>query len=769
MKKQPRHSLPPPMPPFEPHGSSGVSCNWYKQTQECIRSVKRHLRSFGIQSPDMSEAILRRRTQAVVGYTDRVIDRYKTIPGLEEAQKAETGNFWINLNFVPTLSYNAIEETSHILFAAAIWILDQITGQPDWQRKLFPLLPREPSVLNDLSAPEVWDPAYDYDLILSVMYILNYRNIDVAPMELREDETEHVLTTSINARGEQHANVPSRKTYEALIGLIPADALGRAAKNFESLLWAWTDRYFSCIAPISVASTAVLEKINQIGNRYNELREEFGKALEGTEKTEEAKNKRLQQMKQRKPSHGPLNVAPAAGIDELLGKPSPFRSPIIGTVNLSSFFDGDDGSAQRALKLADQLAAAAEEHKKAVDRYEELVEKKMSFTVSMIQQGCIRRRECKEKYGEETAAVMEPLLISDPYEICFALLWLIESGSDLPWLYGPGCGMMQEVVESLPWGVIEYDESDNPVWSPEVVDAPEQILSGIQEKQHVPAQRSPILDWYERKYAPKGEDELFAFNRSLAQILYEETGCLMPRGMHKYADRLRAIKGYGVRGKDSMALLYLFSALSQARRQTSALNLRDGGELVYGDRSTENQTERPPTYDELNERLKQVLEDNKRLRTSLHESERSAHEIKKELSTIRDTAVLEHRELADLREYVFNRQSASEQEPPEEVGSDAAFPYEVGRNTVVFGGHETWLKAIRPMLTGNIRFIDKDMKNFDISIIRNADILWIQPNAVSHNQYYRIIDAARLYRKSVRYFTYASAAKSASQVMNEDK
>lgn len=767
MKKQSRHPLPSPMPPFEPHGSSGVSCNWYKQTQECIRSVKRQLRSFGIQSPDMSETILRRRTQAVVGYTDRIINRYKTIPGLDEEQKAETGNFWINLNFVPTLSYNAIEETSHILFAAAIWILDQITGQPDWQRKLFPLLPRELSVLNDLSAPEVWDPAYDYDLILSVVYILNYRNIDIAPMEMSDGETAHVLTTSINARGEQHADVPSRKNFEALIDLIPADALGRAAKNFESLLWAWTDRFFSCIAPISVASTAAVEKINQIGDRYNELREEFGKALEEAEKAEEAKNKRLQQMKQRKPSHGPLNVAPAGGIDVLLGKPSPFRSPL-GTVNLSCFFGGDDGSAQRALELANQIAATTEEHKGAVNRYEEIVEKKMSFTVSMIQRGYLRQNECKEKYGDETAAAMKPFLISDPYEICFALLWLIENGSDLPWLYGPGCGMMQEVVESLPWGVIEYDEYDDPVWSPEAVDSPEQVISRNQEKQHATAQRSPIPDWYERKYAPKGEDELFAFNRSLAQILYEETGCIMPRDMHKYADRLKAIKDYGVRGKNSMALLYLFSALSQARRQAPAFNLSDDGELLYGDGSAERKTEQPLTYDELNNRLKQVLEENKRLRTSLHESERSSREIKKELSTIRDTAGLEHRELADLRELVFNSKSSPEQDPQENDTVNEAFPYEVGRNTVVFGGHETWLKAIRPMLTGNIRFIDKDMKNFDISIIRNADILWIQPNAVSHNQYYRIIDAARLYRKPVRYFTYASAAKSASQVMNED-
>lgn len=96
------------------------------------------------------------------------------------------------------------------------------------------------------------------------------------------------------------------------------------------------------------------------------------------------------------------------------------------------------------------------------------------------------------------------------------------------------------------------------------------------------------------------------------------------------------------------------------------------------------------------------------------------------------------------------------------------FPYDVQKETVIFGGHETWLKAIRPMLSGNIRFLDKDI-NFNVNVIRNADIVWIQSNAMSHSQYYRIVDAARQYKKPVRYFTYASTAKSALQVLKADQ
>jgi hypothetical protein len=182
----------------------------------------------------------------------------------------------------------------------------------------------------------------------------------------------------------------------------------------------------------------------------------------------------------------------------------------------------------------------------------------------------------------------------------------------------------------------------------------------------------------------------------------------------------------------------------------------------------ESKTEdRPPTYEELAEKLRVEQENSKKLRSSLHEAEKNSREARKELAAIRENAALEHRELADLREVVFNKENAETGEV-EESFDENVFPYEVVKETVVFGGHETWLKAIKPMLTGNIRFLDKDL-NFDVNVIRNADIVWIQTNAISHTQYYRITDAARQYKKPIRYFVHASASKGALQIMNTDR
>lgn len=93
--------------------------------------------------------------------------------------------------------------------------------------------------------------------------------------------------------------------------------------------------------------------------------------------------------------------------------------------------------------------------------------------------------------------------------------------------------------------------------------------------------------------------------------------------------------------------------------------------------------------------------------------------------------------------------------------------YRVTKNTVVFGGHETWLKAVRPELSGKIRYIGRE-EPFNILVIRNAEVIWIQPNAIAHKQYYRIINEARRYGKSVRYFKNASASKCVKQIKEID-
>lgn len=112
--------------------------------------------------------------------------------------------------------------------------------------------------------------------------------------------------------------------------------------------------------------------------------------------------------------------------------------------------------------------------------------------------------------------------------------------------------------------------------------------------------------------------------------------------------------------------------------------------------------------------------------------------------------------------------SADERARREKVGTQIAYPYETARRTVVFGGHESWLKAIRPMLPG-VRFVDVSNYAFHPELVRNADEVWIQSNCISHTQYGNIMKLTRQYGIQLRYFGYAGAEKCAEQLVVEDQ
>lgn len=116
------------------------------------------------------------------------------------------------------------------------------------------------------------------------------------------------------------------------------------------------------------------------------------------------------------------------------------------------------------------------------------------------------------------------------------------------------------------------------------------------------------------------------------------------------------------------------------------------------------------------------------LKSALHTAEKKAVDAAKQLEQQQKQSEAEHRELADLREIMFNRDELENDIADEPVDSKV-YPYTVQKSTVVFGGHETWVKVLKPLLKGDIKFIAKEMK-IDVSLVRYADAIWIQCNAI---------------------------------------
>ena len=114
---------------------------------------------------------------------------------------------------------------------------------------------------------------------------------------------------------------------------------------------------------------------------------------------------------------------------------------------------------------------------------------------------------------------------------------------------------------------------------------------------------------------------------------------------------------------------------------------------------------------------------------------------------------------------IRNKDSADSSEMQKECG--IKLPYETKKRVVIFGGHETFLKQMKRYLP-SAKFVDIDNVSFNPDIVRNADVIWIQNNRISHSQFWNAVKEARNYSVQVRYFAFASAEKSAMQVVEDD-
>lgn len=685
------------------------------------RKVEQRNADFSIlASAELSGAMGQRRTEATLNLMDEVYARYGSYAS---APHNTLGEEWVQLNLL-FHTYTFIQSRSYLLTAAAIWILDRVRENDTWE-ELYALLPRDEAVLDELDFPDVWDPLYDEELICAVQYVLQERN---DPEEDAFNGALRCITDEKTALGKHRTDTPSRRAFEALMALVPEEDKQRAAERFETLFWRCADRAFATAEPSRRRILDIQALLEEQRKAYNRSYDDFLAAADEWKKSMIRPQRKLKALPQGIPdlqefSAGlsPFSATQLRNSEDLPGEQKTYEK--VHAVELV---------AEKLDELTETLAVVGNRHHTLLNR--------------LTNHGYLA--DCAE-FGEDAASNMKRLAIGDPFELCFALLLLVDRGSDLPWAYGVGTGLMEEVAESLPWGIIEYEEFEDDVWFGEA--EPEAVK--------VPANAS-IPDMNDRRYSPRGEGE-FRFPRSVAQLIYEETGCLMPRDMHLYDGRIRELRRFGVTGKDAAVALASMAILSHARRQQRALNFQSG----VWDWSEESEESQEAEKDSRQVAL--LKNEIKRLRGSLHEADRAARDAKKELESVRQKAELEHRELADLREVVFY-EAKDEEETPEAEGTSEAFPYAVRKSTVIFGGHPSWEKAIRPLLTGNVKFVEKDLIGFDLGLVRGADIIWVQSNAMSHKMYYRIIDTARQYKKSVRYFTNASALKCAEQVLAED-
>ena len=296
-------------------------------------------------------------------------------------------------------------------------------------------------------------------------------------------------------------------------------------------------------------------------------------------------------------------------------------------------------------------------------------------------------------------------------------------------------GVICRAATMLPWGFERYDEENDGFWFDDGDWIPSMPLNP---------------EWYETKYTGRRyeDDEDDPHEVSIAQIIYEHTGAILPRNMHRFDDAFRPLKKRGMKPSEANMVCALMNVLGEASRQRQYVpdieEDFDWDDFVQEEEPEEN------SIAEENERLKkelaQLKEQAKKANYSLSRENR---ELKEKLEKAESAAGEMTQELADLREIVFNQQNVVEDKKEE---TKTTFPYHTTRRLVAFGGHDSWLREIK-FKVPDVRFMGEDISSPEI--IRRADVVWIQTNCIGHKSYYGIIDLARKYGRKVRYFKYA--------------
>lgn len=254
---------------------------------------------------------------------------------------------------------------------------------------------------------------------------------------------------------------------------------------------------------------------------------------------------------------------------------------------------------------------------------------------------------------------------------------------------------------------------------------------------------------------------------SEAQLFFNATGVVFPRNQKPSENLIRWFISQGVEEQRARELAWgaMFAYYTEAgeygwQELDWPFDERDGGEEPFSAEPEESLSDSLPAED-YTAQIELLTRKVKELRGALHDAERAAGRMKDQLRAVEQKSEVDRAELAQLRETLYWLRAGEDPET-EDSGLLVELPWQVKRRVAVFGGHDSWRKAIKSLLPG-ARFYDRENLP-DLNIVRGADVVWLQVNAMAHKYYDRIIDAARKNDIPVRYFGSASAKKCAIQL-----
>lgn len=680
----------------------------------------------GAAEYDLSGDILKRRKAATLAYMEAARSRYA-----EKYPELDIDVEWARLCAVPADSVNIVDDDCHISLAAALWLLD-VLYECSSTHVIDEHLPADKG--SYLYVEDYTEPRYSATVIRRTIQMIMERNG-------RHSQSYGLISGAAARRhgpGKWTVSktlTTDRERFDTLMSMLPSGLIEQISANFETRMWDYIDRYFACMAEYAHKERRGRSTVRQITDECDQHYREAG------------------------------GICPK----DLMPKGSP-RYPLTSQPDAQSpvCLDVLPSQTEHRLEKIETLAQTGLEKQEEVDRlacdhYDLRV---YAYMLPLMEGELIEM--WAGRYPPEIRQIMEGLTVDDPYETCFAFLCLVEAGSDLPWLYSPALAVLFAAASKLPWcmaapgipGLYEVcneagEEADinDETFNLATSWGPYEKRAGLYELRYRPDIMPHPLD-------PKGPYRAV----NMPQLVFGLTGLIMPRHVSissKTAEALTRASIPAVEVPVWEQYLHLAEEFQMGRLLGDGERLKD----MIEDAADSAGLEDAKTLQEMAGRVRELEKQLSQAKDALHMAEKAAKAGQAELAQVRAEARSEHQELIDLRELVFYQTAG--QEPESKVSQEIQFPYQVRQRTVVFGGSDNWLKAIRPLLP-NVNFVRRDISP-NADLIRRADVVWIQVNYIAHSYYYKVAEIARNSDVPIRYFTCTNAAKCAERLAEADQ
>lgn len=366
-----------------------------------------------------------------------------------------------------------------------------------------------------------------------------------------------------------------------------------------------------------------------------------------------------------------------------------------------------------------------------------------------------REKLVKSLKGLVSTKITEKLVtfhVDDPFETAFAMLYLMDTNSIIPWYYFGSISVGYTMCDQLPYDT-RSELPEKPIklsgWN-----------SALYQHRYKGYRFEDMTD-------SDGEPVKRSYAKNLSQVVFSNTLSLIPRVVPEQADLTEYFNDLGELSEHEKEAYSLLSFILVAGR------LRTGSIFKYQALQEVKQLIEDYQEEEADLQVddKQLETENARLRAKNRELiEKISDMLASQKSDSKLVQLLQHqielqaKELTDLREAVYLLKNDTISEAP--ADETIRYPYETSGKIISFGGHDKWLKEMRKKLP-NVMFISPDsLPNIDL--IRHADTVWLQTDCLSHSDFYRIINIVHQNGIPLRYFSFAGSEKCAEQLVKSE-